>query len=175
MKKLIYTIIFATILILCVFVFFYLFQQKNTSRSSSDLINKEIPLFKINNLFSVNEILNNKDLTNKFVLVNFFSSWCAPCKIEHPLFFEIKKDFPNLFLLGINYKDEIENAEMYLSTEGNPYSFVGLDKDGMVGLEFGIIGLPETILINKGGKIIFKHLGPLSKKVINNEIRPFLQ
>ena len=107
--------------------------------------------------------------------MNFFSSWCAPCKIEHPLFFEINKDFPNLYLLGINYKDEIENAKMYLNKEGNPYSFVGLDKGGMIGLDFGIIGLPETILINKEGKIIFKHLGPLTKKVINNEIRPFLQ
>ena len=60
--------------------------------------------------------------------MNFFSSWCAPCKIEYPLFFGINKDFPNLFLLGINYKDEIENTEMYLNKKGNPYSFVGLDK-----------------------------------------------
>jgi len=175
MKKLIHTIIFITIFILCVFAFFYLFQQKNTSKSSSALINKAIPMFQTENLFSTNEILTNKDLENKFVLVNFFSSWCAPCKIEHPLFFGINKDFPNLFLLGINYKDEIENAEMYLNKEGNPYSFVGLDKGGMIGLDFGIIGLPETILINKEGKIIFKHLGPLTKKVINNEIRPFFQ
>ena len=132
-------------------------------------------MFQTENLFSTNEILTNKDLKTKVVLVNFFSSWCAPCKIEHPLFFEITKDYPNLFLLGINYKDEIKNAEKYLITEGNPYSFVGIDKGGMIGMEFGIIGLPETILINKEGKVIYKHLGPLSKKVINNEIRPFLQ
>ena len=132
-------------------------------------------MFQTENLFSTNEILTNKDLENKFFLVNFFSSWCAPCKIEHSLFFGINKDFPNLFLLGINYKDEIENVKMYLNKEGNPYSFVGLDKGGMIGLDFGIIGLPDTILINKEGKIIFKHLGPLTKKVINNEIRPFLQ
>ena len=110
MKKLIHTIIFITIFILCVFAFFYLFQQKNTSKSSSALINKAIPIFRTENLFSTNEILTNKDLENKFVLVNFFSSWCAPYKIEHPLFFGINKDFPNFFLLGINYKDKIENA-----------------------------------------------------------------
>jgi len=75
----------------------------------------------------------------------------------------------------MNYKDKIKNAEIYLTTEGNPYSFVKLDEEGIIGLEFGIIGLPETILINKEGKIIYKHLGPLTKKVINNEIRPFLQ
>ena len=103
-------------------------QQKNTSKSSGTLINKEIPIFQTKNLFNTNEILTNKDLKNKFVFVNFFSSWCAPCKIEHPLFFSINKDFPNLFLLEINYKDEIENAEMYLNKKGNPYSFVELDK-----------------------------------------------
>ena len=96
-------------------------------------------------------------------------------KLNTPLFFEINKDFPNLFLLGINYKDEIKNEEKYLITEEDPYSFVGLDKGEMIGMEFCVIGLPETILINKEGKIIYKHLGPLTKNVINNEIGPFLQ
>ena len=175
MKKLIHIIIFITIFVICVFAFVYLSQQKKTSGSAGALVNKGIPIFQTENLFNTNEILTNKDLKNKFVLVNFFSSWCAPCKVEHPLFFEINKDFPNLFLLGINYKDEIKNAEKYLITEGNPYSFVGLDKGGMIGFEFDIIGLPETILINKEEKIIYRHLGPLTKKVINNEIRPFFQ
>ena len=149
-------------------------QQKNASKFSGVLINKEIPILQTKNLFNTNEFLTNKDLKNKFALVNFFSSWCAPCKVEHPLFFEINKNFPNLFLLGINYKDKIENAEKYLAMEGNPYSFVGLDKGGIIGMEFNITGLPETILINKEEKIIYRHLGPLTKKVINNEIRPFL-
>ena len=77
MKKLIHTIIFITIFILCVFAFFYLFQQKNTSKSSGALINKAISMFQTENLFSTNEILTNKDLENKFVLVNFFFLVCS--------------------------------------------------------------------------------------------------
>jgi len=137
--------------------------------------NQELPTFDIKNLYIKNEILNNKNLENEFVLINFFASWCAPCKIEHALLLEIQKNYPNLFLLGINHKDKIEDAKIYLNKEGNPYTFVGLDQSGMIALKFGVLGLPETFLINNDGKIIFKHMGPLNKKVINDEIRPFFQ
>ena len=63
----------------------------------------------------------------------------------------------------------------YLNEDGNPYNFIGVDKEGKLGLEFGVIGLPETFIINNEGKIIYKHLGPLSKKIIEDEIKPFLQ
>jgi len=75
-----------------------------------------------------------------------------------------------VFLLGISHKDNLADSKKYLSEEGNPYSFVGLDQDGKIALEFGVFGLPETFIINNDGKIIFKHLGPLTKKIIDNEI-----
>ena len=175
MKKLIPLVILIILLSIIFFLFLYLLQQKNRGKHSSILIYKEMPIFQTNNLFRINEILTNKDLKNKFVLVNFFSSWCAPCKVEHPLLSKINKDFPNLFLLGINYKDKIEEAQTYLIEEGNPYTFVGLDETGMIAQEFGVLGLPETFLSNEEGKIIFHYLGSLTKKVINSEIRPFLQ
>ena len=108
------------------------------------------------------------------ILVNFFASWCAPCKIEHPLFFTIKEEHPNLFIIGVDYKDSKNDALDYLKKDGNPYDFVGYDKQGLIGLEFGVFGLPETFLINKKGKIIYKHLGPLDKKIIENDIYPLL-
>jgi len=175
MKKFVLALPLIVFITLCLFVLIFLLQEKDPSKPPSVLINKEAPRFQMENLFNNNQQLTNKDLKNKFVLVNFFASWCAPCKAEHPLFFVIKKDFPNLFLLGINYKDKIKDAEIYLNSNGNPYTYVGLDKKGMIGLDFGVFGLPETFLINEKGKIVFKHLGPLDKNIINNEIRSFLQ
>ena len=84
--------------------------------------------------------------------------------------FDIKNDYPNMFLLGIAHKDDPKDSKKYLSQEGNPYSFVGIDQNGKIALEFGVFGLPETFIINDDGKIIFKHTGPLTKKIIDNEI-----
>ena len=175
MRKLILLLPLFAFLIICFFVLIYLLKEKDPSKPPSALIGKEIPAFQVTNLFDRNETLTNNNLKNKFVLLNFFASWCAPCKIEHPLFFTIKKDFPNLVLLGINYKDKIEDAETYLNNAGNPYTYVGLDPHGMIGLDFGVFGLPETFLINNKGKIVFKHLGPLNNTIINNEIKPIFK
>ena len=77
-----------------------------------------------------------------------------------------------MMIVGIDYKDKKSDALKFLEKEGNPYNFVGLDNNGNIGLEFGVFGLPETFLLNNEGKIIYKHLGPLTKKVVRNEISP---
>ena len=97
-----------------------------------------------------------------------------PCKVEHPLFFDLSKNYPDLYILGFNHKDNAEDAKKYLLEDGNPYDFVGVDDDGMIALEFGVFGLPETFLINEDGKIIYKFMGPLTKDIIKNEIEPLL-
>ena len=175
MRTIIISLPLIILLTICFFVLIYLIQGNDPSKPPSVLINKAIPNFESKNLFDENDILSNKYLKNKYVLINFFASWCAPCKKEHPLFFKIKKDFPKTYLLGINHKDKINDAQNYLNNYGNPYTFVGIDKEGQIALEFGVFGLPETFIINNNGKIIFKHIGPLTKKIINNEIKPLLQ
>ena len=77
---------------------------------------------------------------------------------------------PELFILGFSHKDDLDESKKYLEEEGNPYSFVGIDKDGKIAFEFGVFGLPETFIISKDGEIIFKHTGPLTKKIIENDI-----
>ena len=143
--------------------------------SSSDMLDKNLPNFEIINLFDESKKLSNIDINNKQVLINFFSSWCIPCKDELPLFFILKNNHPNMMIVGIDYKDKKPDALKFLEKEGNPYNFVGLDNNGNIGLEFGVFGLPETFLTNKEGKIIYKHLGPLTKKVVRSEISPLLQ
>ena len=173
---------------ICLFFLLFIVFEKDPSNPPSALINKEIPNFSTTNLFNkniklssdnikrnVNLATNNnvkisEDALEKYTLVNFFASWCTPCRAEHHLFFEIKKNYPNVFLLGISHKDGPEDSKQYLSEEGNPYSFVGLDQDGRIALEFGVFGLPETFIVNNEGKIIFKQMGPLTEKILNDEI-----
>ena len=146
--------------------------RRNYSQSS--VFNEKTPEFTAVSLTNKNIQLTFNDLKNKIVLINFFASWCLPCKVEHPLLMNLKNNFPKLIIFGFNHKDKKEDAINFLSTNGNPYSFVGVDSDGMIGLKFGVFGLPETFLINSKGDIIFKHTGPLSEDIIQKEILPNL-
>lgn len=175
MKKIILLLPIILILIITFFIFIYLLQEKEPSKPPSALLNKNLPNFTMVNLFNNNEKISNNKLQGNFVLINFFASWCAPCKTEHPLFFEIKKEFPTLLIIGVDHKDKTEDAMLYLDNYGNPYDYIGVDDQGLVGLEFGVFGLPETFIVNTSGKIIYKYLGPLTKKIIKNEIKPILK
>ena len=174
MKKIIMITPLITLITICSFVLIYILSDRNPQKPPSSLINKNIPSFNIYNLYDENKTIKNSDLKNKYTLINFFASWCAPCKVEHHLFFKIKEDNPDLFILGINYKDKEIDAKDYLINEGNPYSFVGIDANGKIGLDFGVFGLPETFLINNKGEIIFKHIGPITEQIIYEQINPLL-
>jgi cytochrome c biogenesis protein CcmG/thiol:disulfide interchange protein DsbE len=175
MKKLLLSLPLIIIILISSFLLIYLLQKKDPNKPPSALLNENLPEINLVNLFNEEEILSNYNLKEKTILINFFASWCAPCKVEHPLFFDIKKKHPNLYLIGIDHKDIKEDALKYLNEEGNPYDYVGVDKKGSVGLDFGVFGLPETFLVNSSGKIIYKYLGPLTKKVFKNEIKPLLK
>ncbi|MFC4626347.1 DsbE family thiol:disulfide interchange protein [Daeguia caeni] len=102
----------------------------------------------------------------KLTLVNVWASWCAPCRQEHPLLMELARD-DRIRIVGLNYKDKPENARRFLGELGNPYVAVGADSDGRTAIEWGVYGVPETFLVDQSGKIIFKHVGPLTAEVVN--------
>ena len=77
-------------------------------------------------------------------------------------------------MLGFNHKDSTSDAKRYLKDDGNPYDFVGVDSDGLIALEFGVFGLPETYLINEDGKIIYKFMGPITKDILKMKLNPSL-
>tara|TARA_Y100001970_G_C14090983_1_gene780019 strand:+ start:160 stop:684 length:525 start_codon:yes stop_codon:yes gene_type:complete len=174
MNKIIILTPLVILLLICTFVLIYLLSDKNPNKPPSVLINKPVPFFESVSLYDKSNSINTNDIKNKKVLINFFASWCLPCKVEHPLFFYLSKNYPKLFILGFNHKDNDEDAKEYLLEDGNPYNYVGIDDDGMIALEFGVFGLPETFLINEDGKIIYKFMGPLTEDVIKNEIEPLL-
>ncbi len=162
------------LLIICIFSLAYLLSGKDPNKPPSALLNKDVPIFESSSLYNSKDIIKTMDIKNKKTLINFFASWCSPCKIEHPLFFEIRKKHPELYLLGFNHKDPTSDAKKYLEDDGNPYDFVGVDSDGLIALEFGVFGLPETYLINEDGMIIYKYMGPITRDILKNEIEPLL-
>ena len=170
MKKIILIIPLIILIVVCLFFLLFILFEKDPNNPPSVLLNKNIPTFSSTNLYNEEENLLSDNLKGRNTLINFFASWCTPCKAEHHLFFKIKKEIPRLFIIGFSHKDDLDDSKKYLEEEGNPYSFVGVDRDGKIGFDFGVFGLPETFIINKDGEIIYKHIGPLTKKIIEDEI-----
>lgn len=110
----------------------------------------------------------------KLTLVNFWASWCVPCRQEHPAVLALSKD-PRLTVLGVNYKDGSENALRFLGELGNPYSAIGLDPDGRMAIDWGVYGIPETYLVGPDGTILYKKVGPLDEKSLREGLYPAIE
>lgn len=106
-------------------------------------------------------------------LVNFFASWCPPCRAEHPLIEELAHE--GVTVLGVNYRDQPDQAAAFLDEMGDPYTAIGADPRARVGLDWGVVGLPETFVIDTEGNIVMRHAGPLTHDVIENRIRPAME
>ena len=153
------------IIIFVIFFFiigvFYISLTRETNYSTSSLINKEVPQFKIA-YFDKNGFYTEQDLIkNNYTLINFWASWCAPCRMEHPILMKLSAE-NNLKILGVNFKDKKELARKFLKDLGNPYSSLLKDIEGKQSVSFGIYGIPESLLINNENVIIKKFVGPLS-------------
>ena len=170
MNKTILIIPFIILTAICLFFLIYILLGKNPNDPPSALLNKNLPSFSSINLYDEEEVFLSDSLKGNYTLINFFASWCTPCRAEHHLFFKIKNEIPELYILGFSHKDDLDDSKKYLEEEGNPYSFVGIDRDGKIAFDFGVFGLPETFIINKNGEIIYKHTGPITKKIIEDEI-----
>ena len=134
---------------------------RETNYNTSSLINKEVPQFKIA-YFDKNGFYSKQDLIkNNYTLINFWASWCGPCRIEHPILMKLSAE-NNLKILGVNFKDKKKLARKFLKDLGNPYSLLLKDIEGKQSVIFGIYGIPESLLINNNNIIIKKFVGPLS-------------
>ena len=162
-------IIKITIIFIFLFVIgiFYISLTRDTNYNTSGLINKETPEFKIISFDESNIYTRNDIKKNNFTLINFWASWCAPCKIEHPILMKLSQS-KNLVIVGINFKDKEIQAKTFLNELGNPYDLLAKDKNGKQSVRFGVYGIPESILINKNLMIIQKFVGPLSLADYNN-------
>jgi len=105
-------------------------------------------------------------------LVNFWASWCAPCRAEHPVLKTLSAE--GVTILGVNYKDKPEAALRFLKELGNPYAATGADDSGRMGLDWGLYGVPETFVIDGNGTVILRHAGPITANIVEERIRPAL-
>lgn len=139
----------------------------------SAMIGKPAPAFVLAGLDG-SAGLSRAELGGQVALVNFFSSWCVPCRVEQPLLMRLAER-EHVPLYGIDYKDEPEAASRLLAQLGNPYRGIGLDRDGRVGIEFGVYGVPETYLVDKQGRIRYRYAGPLTGEVLDKELLPLFK
>lgn len=105
-------------------------------------------------------------------LVNFWASWCAPCRVEHPNLQALAEQGVPIY--GVNYKDTPEKALAFLAELGNPYAALGADASGRTGLEWGVYGVPETFVVDGAGNILFRFAGPVTERVIEKDLRPMM-
>ena len=153
------------ILFLVIFLIFYKGLQNSNIYTPNTNIKKDIPSFEIK-IFDTNKIVNSESIfkNDKFYLINIWASWCVPCRDEHPFLMNLSKQ-KNVEMIGINYKDQTQNAKIFLKELGNPYKTIFLDKDGTIAIEWGAYGVPETFLI-QNKKILKKIIGPINKETL---------
>jgi len=150
-------------LILSIF-FYLLIIERNPSEIPSNLINKKVPIFEAESLFKNEKFVSSNEFRNEITLVNFFATWCKPCRDEHVYI----KRFANkkgLKVIGINYRDNPKKTIKWLKDLGNPYKDILIDKNGKIAIDWGVYGIPETFIINSNGIIKYRHVGPITNKI----------
>ena len=158
-------IIPSTFFLFILSIFFYLLViERNPFEIPSNLLDKDVPNFETETLLKDENFVSTKEFGNEIILVNFFATWCGPCRDEHVYI----KRFANekgIRVIGINYKDNSNNAIEWLKNLGNPYSDVPIDKDGRIAIDWGVYGIPETFIVNSKGIIKYRHVGAITKKI----------
>ena len=139
----------------------------------SALIDRPAPDFALPGLYDTADRLTRKDLGGQVTLVNFFASWCAPCREEHAELMALARR-PGVSLDGIAYKDKPEESRRFLDRLGNPFGHVGVDRDGTTAIDFGVYGVPETYVVDGTGHIRYRHVGPLTAEDVKEKILPLI-
>ena len=148
------------------FVVFYKGLNNPNTYSPKIKDKKDIPIFEAKD-FDSNSYLRSEKIFEEdiFYIINIWASWCVPCRTEHPLLMGLSKN-QSVKLIGLNYRDNLNNAKKFINKFGNPYSQIIIDEDGTLSVEFGAYGVPETFIIDKNKKIIKKIVGPINKEIV---------
>jgi len=143
-------------------------------RVPSPLIDKPVPQFTLPNLHQPGVDFSPEQFKGKPWILNVWASWCVACRQEHEVLKQLAR-YDNVVLVGLNYKDQVDDAKQWLLRLGDPYTLSIVDADGKVGIDWGVYGVPETFVIDAGGVIRHKHIGPLTDADVNETVLPLLQ
>jgi len=172
-RRLLYLLPIALFVAVAIYFMLALNPNRDPKELPSAMINKPAPEFSLAGLDG-SDGLKLDALKGQVALVNFFASWCEPCRDEHPVLMQFAKD-GQIPLYGIAYKDKPEDAERFLKQLGDPYRSVGLDASGRTAIDFGVYGVPETYVIDREGRIRLRHVGPLTPTDIAQQLLPLLK
>ena len=146
----------------------------NPREVPSPLIDKPMPVFSLNQLKESDKTLSSTDFLGEVSLLNVWASWCVACRDEHPVLLDLAQNGV-INIYGLNYKDQREAALRWLDYFGDPYTKSAHDLNGMVGIDFGVYGVPETFIIDNKGIIRYKHIGPVYEDVLKNKLLPMIE
>jgi cytochrome c biogenesis protein CcmG, thiol:disulfide interchange protein DsbE len=173
MKRALYLLPAILFLVLAGYFGLALRSGRDPSLLPSALIDKPAPDFTLAG-FDGAPGLSLAALKGQVALVNFFASWCVPCRAEQPLLMRLA-DQEHVPVYGIAYKDKPADAKHFLDQLGDPYRQIGLDESGRTAIDFGVYGVPETYLIDKSGHIRFRFVGPITAEALEHELLPRLK
>jgi cytochrome c biogenesis protein CcmG, thiol:disulfide interchange protein DsbE len=154
-------------------LYFVLGLRRDPALLPSALIDQPAPQFDLPGLGD-KPGLATADLGGRVVLVNFFASWCAPCRVEHPLLMRLAAE-GRVALYGIDYKDKPEDATRLLAQLGDPYHRIGIDRAGRTAIDFGVYGVPETYVVDQAGRIRYRQVGPITPEDYDGKLLPLLK
>lgn len=140
----------------------------------SPLIGKAAPVFSAPLLHRAGETFSSKDMLGKVWILNTWASWCVACREEHPILVEYAKT-KTIPVVGLDYKDKDADGLKWLARFGDPYDLAITDRDGRIGIDFGVYGVPESFLIDKAGIIRYKQIGPITVEALRDKILPLVQ
>ncbi|MEM9477263.1 MAG: DsbE family thiol:disulfide interchange protein [Pseudomonadota bacterium] len=154
-------------------MFYFGMQRDDPDALPSVLIGQPVPEFALTPLGAEPNFTADVLAEPGIKLVNYWASWCAPCRVEHPNIQLLADE--GIPVYGVNYKDDADKALAFLDELGNPYTAVGQDVNGRTGIDWGLYGVPETFIIDGKGNVVLRFAGPVTQRALQNRIRPALE
>ncbi|MCU7829470.1 MAG: DsbE family thiol:disulfide interchange protein [Candidatus Thiodiazotropha sp. (ex Monitilora ramsayi)] len=169
-----YSIPLIIFVVIALFLGWGLRQDYDPKHIPSPLIGKSIPTFSLPSLEQAETVISDKDLLGNVYLLNVWATWCVSCRAEHETLVQLART-GKVDIIGLNWKDERDKAEVWLRQLGNPYSVNIFDKKGRTAIDLGVYGAPETFLVDSQGIIRYKHAGPVTMQLVNDTILPIVE